>query len=91
MAEAPLSLADVRATKATLESRFGELKVITVDVNPKALIVRADEPSVRLLRRDGLVSVAGGVRLTPVLTSGVIGKLKKRAAGAAANGKVHER
>ena len=90
MADAPLSAADVKSLKGALEDRYAGLKVILVEGSPRAVIVRTDEPTSRALR-DDVFSAPGAARITPVLTSGVIGKLKRRVEEAAANGKVHER
>ncbi|MDG6985888.1 MAG: hypothetical protein JRM73_03985 [Nitrososphaerota archaeon] len=62
--------------------RFGRAKVIAVQGNPRALIVKTTGDVALLLRemRDGVVFK--GARLVPVLTSGAVGNLKKRAAEA---------
>ena len=90
LAGVDLSDADIRELQSSLEERFREVKVIGVQGNPRAVIVRAKEPSARALRGEGEVRGPGGVRLVPVLSSGVIGKLKRRAAEARDNGKIHE-
>lgn len=90
MAEAPLSEDDARGLESILGNRFGEVKVIAVDNNPRALIVKTTEPISRALRDEDGVMGPGGTKLRPTLTSGAIGKLKKRAAEASANGKIHE-
>lgn len=82
---------DARSLKSILENRFGNIKVITVDGNPRSLIVRTDAPTARILRSEGEISGPEGIKLIPLLTSGAIGKLKRRAMEAGANGKIHER
>jgi len=74
-----------------LERRYGKAKLIAVEGNPKAVIIKTTSQTAPLLRDLTPRLTIHGKRLTPVLTSGAIGKLKRRAAPAAANGKVHER
>ena len=70
--------------------RHGTVKLIPVRGNPRAVIVRTTVQVAAELKglREGFV--VQGVRLTPVLTSGAVGNLKKRAAEAVPNGEVHE-
>ncbi|MDE1857660.1 MAG: hypothetical protein KGI26_01145 [Thaumarchaeota archaeon] len=70
--------------------RYGPVKLISVDGNPRALIVRTTGPVAEQLkgRRDGFT--VGGARLVPVLTSGAVGNLKRRAREEGSNGQVHE-
>lgn len=78
-AEKEFSEADLKRVERILHRRHGELKVIRVQGAQNALIVKttSDEaPEIR--RRSGRLGI-GGARLTTVLTSGAIGKLKKRA------------
>lgn len=91
MANERLTEQDLRSIQSVLERRFRGLKIIGLKSNDKVLIVRTDEPSARALRSQGRFSSPGGVKLEPKLTSGAIGKLKKRASEAAAIGKIHER
>ena len=90
LSSAALTSAEFRELGAAWEGRFGGVKVIAVGGNPKAVIVRMDGPSAIALRDQGEVRGPGGIRLTPVLSSGVIGKLKRRATEARGNGKIHE-
>lgn len=64
--------------------RFGKAKVIAVQGNPRALIVKTTGDVALRLRemREGFVFK--GVKLVPVLTSGAVGNLKKRATQASA-------
>lgn len=91
MAEDALSASEVKGLESILEKRLGKLKIITVESSSRALIVRTDEPNARALRTWGGITVSGGKRLEPILTSGAIGKLKKRVGEATINGKIHER
>ncbi|MDG6903172.1 MAG: hypothetical protein JRM80_14605 [Nitrososphaerota archaeon] len=70
--------------------RYGPVKLIPVDGNPRALIVRTTAPVAEQLKgmRDGFT--VGGTRLVPVLTSGAVGNLKRRAREEVPNGQVHE-
>lgn len=81
---------DIRVLESSMEELSKNLKVIGVKGNPKAVIVRTDGPGARALRSKGGVTGPGGVLLSPVLSSGVIGKLKRRAREAMGNGKIHE-
>ncbi len=63
-----------------LQNRVGPVKVILLRENPRALIVKTDGPGASTLRSGDAISF-GGRNLTPVLTSGAIGKLKRRALG----------
>ena len=64
-----------------LENRHGKVKVIAVRGNPRAVIVRTTTEAAPDLRgQSGLISLAGK-QVAAVQTSGVIGKLKKRATG----------
>jgi hypothetical protein len=81
-AESPLSPNDLKGLKAMLERRFGETKVVELKANPRAIILRGDESMAKDIRSEGGMTISGGVRLEPRLTSGAIGKLKRRAAEA---------
>jgi hypothetical protein len=82
VAESPLSISDVKGLKAILEKRFSGLKVISLEANPKAIIVKGDESMARALRSEGGITISGGTRFEPRFTSGAIGKLKRRSAEA---------
>jgi hypothetical protein len=89
MADGALSEAELGAK--SLWGEFGDLKVILVDGNPRAVIVKTTFEVARRMREAGGVSVPGGRRLVPVLTSGAVGNLKRRAREAVTDGQVHER
>jgi hypothetical protein len=72
----------VKGLKAILERRFSGLKVIALEANPRAIILRGDESMARALRSEGGMNISGGTRLEPRFTSGAIGKLKRAAAEA---------
>jgi len=74
-----------------LERRYGKAKLIAIEGNPRAVIVKTTNETAPQLRDLDPKLTINGKRLTSVLTSGAIGKLKRRAAPAVANGKVHER
>jgi len=90
-AEEALSEGEGRQLAEILERRYGKVKVIPVDGNPRAVIVKTTNRTAPLLRALDPKLTVHGKSLTTVLTSGAIGKLKRRAAPAVANGKVHER
>jgi hypothetical protein len=73
-----------------LEQRYGRVKLIPVQGNPQGVIVRTTAAVAARLKehRDGFV--VEGNRFTPVLTSGAIGNLKRRATRAKAIGQVPE-
>lgn len=61
-----------------LEKTYGELKIILVQGNPRAMIVKSTEPAVRRMREYGALNL-GGKRFKTLLTSGAVGNLKRRA------------
>jgi len=82
---------DRKLLAEVLEKRYGKTKLIAVGGNPKAVIVKTNNNiAPRLRGLEPALSIQGKM-LTSVLTSGAIGKLKRRATPAAANGKIHER
>jgi hypothetical protein len=91
-AEKELTEDDVESLSRALEERYGKTKVIPVKGVPRAVVVRTTERVAPLLRDRGEALRAGSNKLTPVLTSGGIGKLKRRAAGTPVIeiGEVHE-
>jgi hypothetical protein len=93
LADAELGEHGVQELTRVLEARHGKLKVITVRGNGRALIVRTTPQVAAEMRdRSGTIRIGESVAST-VLSSGVIGKLKRRAAGSGtkADGKVPER
>jgi hypothetical protein len=92
VADQALTKSDVRDLSEVLERRHGKVKVIVLRDDPSGIVVRTTNDRVPFLRDpDSLISV-GGKRLTPTLTSGSIGKLKRRRSGTGAtgSGEVHE-
>lgn len=69
-----------------LEERFGKLKVIPVEVNNRAFVVKTDNSTAPRIREKSSELRAGDRRVASVLTSGSIGKLKRRAKESAARG-----
>ena len=90
VAEGPLSESELKTLRSVVERRHPGDKLIEVQGNPRAVIVRTTNliaPSFRTA--EGALTV-GGKRLRSVLTSGAVGNLKRRATGAGTNGQVHE-
>ncbi len=90
MADGEVTEEDRKTLDRILEGRYGKVKVIPVASNPRAVIVKTTNSVAPLLRDSGGQITLGGKPLTTLLTSGSIGKLKKRAAESRAteNGKV---
>lgn len=90
MAEEALTEEDAKSLLEILEQRHGRAKVFAVKSNPRALIVKTTNAVAPLLREPGGQITLGGKALVSVLTSGSIGKLKRRASGTETkrNGKV---
>jgi hypothetical protein len=79
LADADLDEHEIEEFGGILEKRHGRVKVIAVRGNSRAVIVRTTaEVAVELRERSGRISL-GKKRVATELTSGVIGKLKKRA------------
>jgi hypothetical protein len=91
LADAGVSESERKELATVLEERHGRVKLIAVEGNPRAVIVKTNNEVAPLLRDPQRELVVGGKRLVAVLTSGGVGKLKRRASEAANNGKVHER
>ena len=81
VAEAPLSPTEMKNLKGVIEKRFPSLKFIAIENHPRAIIVRGDPATTGALREGGPL-IVNGIKLASRLTSGAIGKLKKRAAEA---------
>lgn len=93
LADAELGEPEVQELTRILEGRHGKLKVILVRGNGRALIVRTTPQVAAELRdRSGRIRL-GENEVSTVLSSGVIGKLKRRAtaSGTTEDGKVPER
>jgi hypothetical protein len=88
LASSNLSEEDLRRFSEFISERQPASKVIAIKENPRAVIVKTTNEAVPLLRDTGPGLKVGKASLVSVLTSGAIGKLKRRAAAAAANGEV---
>ena len=77
--ESALSDSDRMNLATALGQRYGKAIVIPVEGNPRAVIIKTTSESSALMRRECEQLAVGGMRLTTVLTSGSIGKLKNRA------------
>ncbi len=80
MAEEGLTEEDAKNLAQILGQRHGKVKVIAVASNPRALIVKTTNAVAPILREPSGQIKLGGKTLVSVLTSGSIGKLKRRAA-----------
>lgn len=80
----------VRDLAGFFRSRYGEVKLILVEGNPRALIVKTTNLAAAEIKEASEGFKVGGRRLVPVLTSGAVGNLKRRATEGIANGQVHE-
>ena len=90
VADGAISDPERKALRSLVEGRHPGDRLIEVPGNPRAVIVKTTNdvaPSFRTA--EGAPSV-GGKKLTAVLTSGAVGNLKRRAAGVATDGQVHE-
>ncbi|MDG7011478.1 MAG: hypothetical protein JRN11_03665 [Nitrososphaerota archaeon] len=83
MAEGAVLEEEMKALAKVLGSEFGGVKVFGVDGNPRAVIVKGTVESAQWLREACERGAVGGRKMTPVLTSGAVGNLKRRARGAA--------
>jgi hypothetical protein len=73
---------------AELAKKYPGAKVIPVEHNPKAMILKTTNAVAPVLR-EGLLKIRGKT-LKTVLTSGAIGNLKRRATGPADHGQVSQ-
>lgn len=90
VADEDISESERKVLRTVIERRHPGDRLIEIPGNPRAVIVRTTNEVAPSFRADGGAPTAGGKRLTPVLTSGGVGNLKRRAAEAATNGQVHE-
>ena len=88
LADRDLDEPEFEALGRTLEGRMGKVKLISVKGNPRAVIVRTTNSSDHLLRDAAEPLFVGGTELRPTLTSGVVGKLKRRASRGSHDGQV---
>jgi hypothetical protein len=74
-----------------LQGRIGAVKLMEIEGEVHFTIVKTDVLGASALKdlRPGFA--IGRHWVIPILTSGAVGNLKRRAKGARANGKVHER
>ncbi len=89
VADWAISESEKKTLRSIIERRHPGDKLIEVQENPRAVIVKTTNEIAPSFRAEGAPTI-GGRRLTAVLTSGAVGNLKKRAAEAASNGQVHE-
>jgi len=78
----------VKELAKLLERRYGALKLFLVEGNRRAVVVKTTSDVAPRIREEGSQLVLGGKTISPVLTSGAVVNLKKRALDAAADGKV---
>ncbi|MDA4121004.1 MAG: hypothetical protein OK404_01185 [Thaumarchaeota archaeon] len=71
----------MKEVEKILRQRHGELKLIKVKGSTRAVIIKTTNGAVSEMRHDSGKLVVHGAELVTVLTSGAIGKLKKRALG----------
>lgn len=92
LADRDLGAEELTGLSESLELRFGKSKVIVLKGNPRAVVVRTTNRVAPMLRGQDGALVVGGTKLTPELTSGSIGKLKRRASATqgSKHGQVHE-
>jgi len=80
-ADGKLSAEDLSTLTRMLEQRHGGLGFTLVDGSRTSLIVKTDRAVSEGIRESLASAEFGGVRVRTVLTSGNIGKLKKRVKG----------
>jgi hypothetical protein len=90
VADSELSEHEMKMLRSVIERRHPGDKLIEVQGNPRAVIVKTTNEVAPSFRTTEGAATIGGKKLTAVLTSGAVGNLKRRAAGAATNGQVHE-
>jgi hypothetical protein len=90
VAEAAISEPQRKMLRSIIERRHPGDKLIEVQGNPRAVIVKTTNGIAPSFRTEEGAPVIGGRKLTAVLTSGAVVNLKRRAAEAATNGQVHE-
>ena len=83
-AEGRLSPGGLETLTKMLEQRHGSLGLTLVDSESTSLIVKTDVAGAQGVRDSLRDATFGGTRVRSVLTSGNIGKLKRRAQGSSA-------
>ncbi len=90
LSDGDLGDADVEGLQRVMEDRYGRIKLITVEGNRRALIVKTTNAVAPLIRERTSALRAGRWTLRAVLTSGAVGKLKKSVSGGTLDGQVSE-
>ena len=88
VSDGEFSSEEIKEIGEILEGRYGRVKMIPLKENSKAVVVKTDNEIATKLKDPEWALVIGGKRVRPVLTSGAIVNLKRRASVAAANGQV---
>jgi RNase P/RNase MRP subunit POP5 len=84
-AEGKLAADELSTLTRTLQQRHGNLGFTLIDDKRTSLIVKTDRAVAEGIRESLAAATFGGTRVTTVLTSGSIGKLKRRARGSSAS------
>jgi hypothetical protein len=74
-----------------VKERYGDSKAIEVKGSPRMLILKTTNVVAEPLKELRGGFRVGGRSFRPLLTSGAVGNLKRRATEAKSNGEVHER
>jgi len=88
VADSDLTDTDMKLVESILLQRYGQVKVIPVKRNDRALIVKTSNLVAASMREERTTLKIGGKTLGCALTSGAIGNLKRRAAGRPVIGEV---
>jgi hypothetical protein len=88
MADGELSPEEMKNLGEVFQKKHGKAKVIPLKENPQAIVVKTDNEIAPKLREPEWALIIGRRRIVAVLTSGSIGKLKRRASEAATSGQV---
>lgn len=88
MADGDLNEEDIAKLQKSLGDWLGKTKLIEVEGNSRAIILKTTNQFTPLLRDPPRTLRAGRWTLRTELTSGAVGKLKKRARRGAADGQV---
>lgn len=89
-ADGHLAEEDLRELATALASKGWKAKVIPVEDDTRWVIVRTDGETASQIRAQGGRIVTGRGPLVSLLSSGAVGKLKRRAREAGEDGQVHE-
>jgi hypothetical protein len=88
MADGELSPIELKDLGEVFQKKYGKVKMIPLKQNPLAIVVKTDNETAPKLKEPGWALIIGRRRIVAALTSGSIGKLKRRASGEATNGQV---